>query len=59
MDAGLSPDSLVSEQITQINPALETLGVIPQRGRDAFDTLVLGRYRSMPESFEKYVDLAE
>lgn len=34
---------------TTINMALARLGVVPLTGKDAFDTVGLGRYRSMPE----------
>jgi hypothetical protein len=50
---------LASEKITQISPALQLLGAKRQAGLDEFDSLGLGRYRTMPEYLEKYVALAE
>ncbi len=50
---------LASDSITQINPALEFLGVNHLDGIDEFDTVNLGNYRSMPEYLEKYIDLAD
>ena len=50
---------LVSEDITQINPALAFLGVKNQDGMDEFDTVGLVNYRAMPEYLDKYIDIAD
>ncbi|MBV9787802.1 MAG: hypothetical protein JOZ51_06500 [Chloroflexi bacterium] len=51
--------ALVNPQIRTINQALARLGVVAGPGKDEFDTIGLGHYRSQPEYLDKYEDLAD
>lgn len=52
-------DRLANHAVDSINTALEWLGVVPDKGKDAFDTVGLSNYRSTPDYLEKYEDLAD
>jgi hypothetical protein len=50
---------LASDRITAINGALAYLGVKAELGQDEFDTVGLGRHRSMPDYLDKYREMAD
>lgn len=45
--------------VTDINGALDVLGVRPEAGKDAFDSVGLSEQRSAPEELDRYWDLCE
>lgn len=47
------------QPVCSVNRALTMLGVVPEAGLDAFDTVGLGRYRHNPEYLETYAALCE
>lgn len=49
---------ILSDPLT-INEALIDLGVKPEEGKDAFDTIGLAQYRESPAHLNKYQDLCD